>query len=930
MDGHQDYPISVKHKIKVFISSKCDKAEETPKYNPIRSELKSYIEKTGLADVYTFEDEGASTLSAGEHYTFALEDSDICIFLIDNADGIPEGVKNEIDVVRRNNIKALYYFCDESKKEKTTLEKSLIGASYAKSKTVHTFSDLSKNSAAALIEDIVSIYHYYCVGRLQVVIENHQDEINDIDITTISEDHEGSMSKALLKNIDKTADYILKCTTGLSYARFPDELTHTSELDDWGVQFLPVLFEGKSIKEFNTALFLDCLKMSQKEDYFNVVNLRWRAIQSYFNGDITQCIKYLQEALTAAKTTNLPTWLIKDILIDLRNQHYELCAENNTYSESEAQKELDASEDELYYPVIDRSNESLQEKYIQGLFKQKTESPYTISLGSNLDQFSKLLANILIVALYNGSLTHILCLYEKIKDFLFYLSCRYDDWNFKRDLLKYAIITRKDKEVSGIQNTYPEVLGKLSEKDAELIMTFCSQHPIYYKKAQQQLLAFGTVGYYLSEKCFKFYEEQIINLIYSWLDDEHATIIIGQSIFNNLSSVSYRLSQDIIANICCKFIEKHYSRWYMDMFKFMARRIDISKMSDESAQKLINHIILVLQNEDERKQIQYSPSFLCTIRKQNKILTNNLDKAIEKYLPNYYQNDYKLETTDNKATDFPCIIEKYIQSIKESNERQGKNGTFYGHGTREIATIRWMLLSNDLKISNDLLGSIVVAITQTLLVSKESTSTKMDAVALLCCIFTKYPQAYVRNQNIYQEVFENEDRISTEDDFPFSSNIDSVALKISLRILFSAMGMDVYDDLVELLPYLKDNIATTISVSNFIAEYLEISEEITFAKSIESVILYNVFAWLHMSYVDIRWNATRILMALLRNSDNQGIINRQVISLIDTENVYIKNLILQRISKTAGITETTKSYVLEVCEHDANYVTRMLCKDIRN
>ena len=143
------------------------------------------------------------------------------------------------------------------------------------------------------------------------------------------------------------------------------------------------------------------------------------------------------------------------------------------------------------------------------------------------------------------------------------------------------------------------------------------------------------------------------------------------------------------------------------------------------------------------------------------------------------------------------------------------------------------------------------------------------------------------------------------------------------------MKIDVHTDLIELLPYLKDNIATIITVSNFIADYLEISDKIIFSKSTESVILYNTFGWIHMSYVDIRWNATRILMALLRNPDNQDIINRQIVSLIDSENVYIKNLILQHIPKTSGITEATRNYAFEVCEHDANYVTRKLCKDIK-
>lgn len=102
-------PLSPGQKIKVFISSICG----VEKYDKVRAELKNAIERTQLVDVYTFESKGASTLPAGDHYILALEDSDICIFLIDNADGIKPGVQAEIDAVKKHNIKALYYFCDE-------------------------------------------------------------------------------------------------------------------------------------------------------------------------------------------------------------------------------------------------------------------------------------------------------------------------------------------------------------------------------------------------------------------------------------------------------------------------------------------------------------------------------------------------------------------------------------------------------------------------------------------------------------------------------------------------------------------------------------------------------------------------------------------------------------------------------------------------
>lgn len=119
-------------KLKVFVSSICGKS----RYDKVRSELKQLIEKTGLATVYLFEEEGAASIPAGSHYLYALKDSDVCIFLIDNADGITKGVQAEIDTVKKNGIKALYYFCDETKKEKTTLEQSLQGAQFAKSRRV--------------------------------------------------------------------------------------------------------------------------------------------------------------------------------------------------------------------------------------------------------------------------------------------------------------------------------------------------------------------------------------------------------------------------------------------------------------------------------------------------------------------------------------------------------------------------------------------------------------------------------------------------------------------------------------------------------------------------------------------------------------------------------------------------------------------------
>lgn len=631
--------ISPSSKIKVFISSICG----VEKYDKVRADLKNAIESTKLADVYTFESKGASTLSAGDHYIFNLKDSDICIFLIDNADGIPSGVQAEIDTVKKHNIKALYYFCDETKKEKTILEQNLMGANFAKSKTVHSFSEISQDGAQSLIDDIVTIYHCYCIGRITVK-SDEDDEIQEVEIAGTEKYQLPTIPKTALKNVHKCRDYILRFVLGYSRKRYSDEIENTSEFDDWGIQFLSILFEGKSIKYFNTAMYLDELKTQQADEHYQIVQIRWQAIQEYFIGDIEKCIKYLEMALNLAKRTNQPTWVIKDILVDLRNQHWVRCTVRNEYSDTQAQKELTESSEALYYPILDCIHGSLHEKYIEGLYKQKTESPYSVTIGNDLEQYGEMLASSLIVSMYNGSLTHILLIYEKIRDFVFYLSYKYDTWNLRLNLYKLAIFTGKEKEITGIQDSYPEILNNLTADEAESIMSFCLNHPIKYKRLSSQLLAFGSVGYFLDDICYERYEKFIVGEIKSWLSHDNPVKAIGQNIFKCLSGVAYRMSQDTLSEICCQFIDRHYSSWYMDMFKFIANYIDLRKMSDDSAKALVEHINCVLDNEKEREKVTYSPIFLCVLRKQNRAITEEMDKKIAEYLPNYYGAIYKLES----------------------------------------------------------------------------------------------------------------------------------------------------------------------------------------------------------------------------------------------------------------------------------------------
>ena len=910
-------------KIEVFISSICG---DHGKYDHVRAELKKSIEETGLANVYLFESKGAASMPAGSHYQFALEDSDICIFLIDNADGITPGVQKEIDTVKRNNIKALYYFCDETKKEKTALEQSLMGAQFAKSKTIHKFDDLIQNGFQDLIDDITATYHHYCKGRLLWKKEDDAEEVHQIDVAKTEIVQLKTIPKSVLKNIDQCSDYLVKFSVGHNF-RFHGEEIHTGDIDEWGVQFLQILFEAKSIKQFNVSMFLESIKETQEEEYFQITQIRWQAIQAYFTGNIEKCVEHLESALALARETNQPTWVIKDILVDLRNQRITLCTLKHLPTNMDAQQELTNSDEELYYPLIDRVHESLHEKIVEGLYKDKTKSPYTVTMGNNYNQYGNLLASSFVIAMYNGSLTHILLIHEKVKNFLFYLSCKYTDWNLRKRLLQLSVFAGNEKEISNLQDAYPEILNQMMADDAAAIMEFCNNQPIPYKRLISQLLGFGAVAYYLSDADFQKYETIIVKGIKDFLDDDKPVTFVGQNIFKGLAGAAYRMSQSTLVEICTLFMEREYRRWYTDMFDFIANRIDLQKMSKETAETLLKSIIEALENEKDREQIKHAPRFLFILRKQNRQLTEELDLKVAEYLPSFYNGVYKLETTEEQQADLPVFVQNYVDQINDHNATQGVGGAFVDYSTRYAATLRSILLWSDDVWGDSLMDSVVTAVADTILTSKESLRIKLDSVDLLICIALKFPEHFKRNMSTYDKIFVSRNIIEANEDAFSSANISTISLKLGLNLLFSAMGIDVYTEILELMPYVQGDTATMIAVARMIDHYLEIKDDVILPPRVDIVVLHNVLQWLQSDNLDTRCIATRILLALARNPENENVVNRQLLSLIDSECVYIKNLILRRIGKAKGVNDVTKAHITSKCENDPCYVVRMVCAE---
>lgn len=913
-----------KHKIQVFISSACGDEPEKQKYNCVREALKVLIESTGFADAYVFESEGASTVSAEQHYTFALENSDVCIFLIDNSDGVPPGVEKEIGIAKKHRIRSIFYFCDQFSKEETPLQKSLKGEKHAKSETVHDFKDFIKNGAIDLINDLVMTYKHYCRRRLIWYEELSTEQPTDISNIESSFYLDSIAPKDVLTNIDCCVNYFTKLILGNSY----DEVKNTGNIDQLCAAFLPVLFEEVTINEDSLSSLLLEIKKHQTVQHYIVTEKRYEAIKKYYSGDLESSINKLDEALQIAKQNCLPEWLIKDILIDLRNQDMFLQESRNTYLiKPKYQNKLDSSKSLLYYPLLDRLDSDYYKGVIQQAIKYKTEIPGTIHFGHGLGIHIKLLSGIYVLAMYNGSLTHLQLLYERISLISFYCATRYSNWNIKKLLLKTAIILGKQKETDGIVRCFGDLLNKMNEKDAYEIYSFSNNRPIAHKQFISKLDAFRITCYYMDDESFNFVWSELYELISKWVEDEKSVTVIGHEIFSALEESYLRIPQNQLIEIICNCIHNNKRRFHDEIFKLIRKCINLDQASPKNVANLLEVIIDIVRNPDERIHIYGLETALFTLRKKHRELTEKLDKIIADEMPGFYNSTYRLETTVEENTDMPGFLKSYTIQVRKDNEEQGKDGKFFEQGNRPHITIKNILRQSTAEFSNELIDSAFEASSETLLKENQTTEAKMDAIELLVYLLKSQSGLQERNKNKIIELLSDKQKV--ENAQAIMTNLSETSLKFSALLLYNCLGEDIT---VELLNTLADIGSDTLSNRKASAAFLNCLEANNLPMSdtqLEYIILQRAIGWSVESDLNIRWNAVQILFLLLKNIENKNVVCNQLVKLMDTDNFYIKNKILRNIYLLRDIDFETFKYIIRKASVDTNYVVRKVANEVQ-
>lgn len=900
--------IEVDDKIKVFISSDCEKE----KYIRVRKQLKSLIDETGFTKAYIFEESLASTQAVVQNYLYNLDDSDVCIFLIDNADGVPNGVMKEIKRAKTHPKKSLYLFCNESQKEPTQIQKELIGAQGVKYYIVGKFDDFVYKGYQSLIDDISKLYSNYCKNRL-IDLEFIPNQTTQIEIDAITFE---ALDKKLLKGIDKTKLYISKQIFSKSHR----EIKETSELDMCCEYFLHVLFGEKDIKEFNTFFLLSVLEEVQSEKLHEVVVNRWKAIQCYWNDDIDRCIGYKKTALKLARNNGLPNWIIQDILIDLRNLYNFQGQQNNQFLFYKAQKAIESETSVLFYPLNDRYDKYLYEQITKQIIKSSTRSPYTVVWGNIINRYADYLSNIYVTSVFNGSLTHILSIIDRLGDIAFNLCKEYSDWQFRVLLLKLAISKGNAKEINGFVDLFNDIFGKMNASDAIDIYKFCNSIPIKYKRDIAKLEAFKHLGYFFADEDYENISKEIINLIADWLRSEKPIIVFEDHIFEALKGNCYRIDKNIIIKFCVKIFDKKLYRFYDNALDLIAN-IGLENVDDGLTKKIIDEINKIVINEKTRNSCSNLQRAIVFVRKSTKDYTLELHQNVLELMPDFYEETYKLEINVDSQKYSEEYIYKYVSEIRERNKIQGEDGRYLGYAYNPFEIIKNIIVIHQININEKLLPIILEAAKETLFCPRQLLSDKVDAIKLI--IFMKLNSKAVKydfSDFIYQ--------IENNKDVVLDGFRHSLCKQTNTTIQFNYMMMRMVFDNIhygELLEYLgmysefeeseKIEALKTLTLI-FESNYCSVVDE-----NILFMLLQFVLGLSHDTNHDVRYHAIKTLLFMITPATKDPIFT-QLSKTMDFDSVYIKNLIINRANALKNIDPAMLNFIMQKASIDNHYIIR--------
>jgi len=903
----------IEHKLRVFISSKCG-----GKYAIARKALKTLLETTGLVEVYAFETEPASSEDTQSSYLEYVDNSNLCIFLIDNGDDVPAAVLSEEKRAKDQQLRMLYLFCDENKKEETPMQNAIKKSMSQKYCVVHEFSDVVSRAYDSVMQDIITIYK----RKETPLKDNPADSEKAVqgDIT------QGISSFALLPTTKSSSVGII--VSVLMNGVFPRDPTRDEDKDSTtGVllsEHLKSILYQASYNPENLANIRNVAKQESKGKMTDLLDLRFNAQDHYYNCEYDQCLKELQKALElSVSDKDIPAYIANDIAIDVRLVFARSNELKNRFSfDNPGQKFIDDNTEPVYFPYLDRKVEDMQEAIAKKYFDKLNESPYSVTLGG-LDSFFKPLAEAFCIAEMHGSLVQTEITRERLISIIGMLCTLYDDQAFYRELVRLLIINRESKKLDLVIRTHNQAVY-----GPDIGNVFSSINNIkddLHRKTSEYLFA-SRFGYYFDDATYQSIYNELKEYAMNWVCNESRAFNIGSSITEFWNMNLYRANYTDVIDFIYAVFEYKIGRLFSDCLKIISN-LDFSKLSEELQKRIKRLLLDILDGKIEMQHDQFFDLAVIRFCKNTSLSGEDISEKIAQKYPVFYNNTFSLEMEVSDKKQALKYINQNIQDAKSRNESQGKNGHYTGYAYEPYDVIYNIITNTDLNINDSLLSLLLEAIISTLESEKQTAIAKLAAVKLMQQLYYRHMKSSKWSQ-IAPVLMSNRDTFANGHEMEFITKQSNFVLNYAYDLFLTAFDDTAREKVISgLFSVERDDSYNAIQLLKINEAFLENSKEISIDNGILWAFFNNCISMLQTKERDVRYYATTCIAELSSIEHLKKLCLMQLSEIMSEGSPNEKVAILNKLR--ANPVKDDDAYMQQIAnagKADSNYIVRYVAE----
>lgn len=889
------------NKVNIFISSAMND-EEGFTWKEIREKIKEQLDKCPLLNTFIIEEHG-STIPSTQLFKCYVGRADIVILLLKGT--VRPGTYQEFNVVMNKHKKLIPYFIKTDHTDLSVLEIK----KYIQESDYCLYYDYDPSSGQKLEEIIFKHIMENLVDECRIdklSINDDNEETQEYMLGSVSK-YDSSIPKLILNNFDSCYGKSLEI---LGIKRHNIKKQETSKLHEIGFSMLKWLMEGYSFPK-NEEIITLINTMKESFDNTQWLTQRWEACKCMANDDIKNALMYEKNALKIAEESNLPSWIITDILIDCRN----MTNMSKQFSETEFQDRLLKLEELIYFPGLDRFCSNLFNDVIDEEQYEIVKAVGEYRFGNSFNSIIKEYENCLFISMLYGSYTHIVLAREALAKVLYQCGVIYNSENLIFWSVKLYILAGDWKKLEKIINHDLEAI------ENELIINADCLLELAMNRANINIILVIIKKFivYFSDASIKKAERYLVDLSQK-VEWSNTDLFIKTINYAN----GIICSENIVimfTNLLKRKVIPTYS-----FFTATLINLDISGVNKD----ILNDLCKTLkENAEVIANNNGKPQYIAAMINQRSDIFCSLKDVPNNGLVNDELILFDINTeSDYNAEKWQEVLRCQIKDVENQMNVNSCKGFYSDFSTHPFMTIKDFIESSHCKFTDikKIIDNELVPLCIQILKNNIAIPLTDECIACLISMVTKCKQSKLSisgeliNLLKSKEDTENETRYTVS---PF--NVDC-ANNIKYRLLMLKMlcNIDVRDEMYSnYLNFTNKNEEDRIAISECLKEYFEINRDGVF----DPILISLAFLLCNDVSQEVRMNACYCVYFLTTNKDYSNFSYIKLREFSTDSHPQVRNTLLKIYTEYEELTENEKyKDIISNLIKDAHYVIRHKAK----